>query len=236
MKTNPRFRIIALSCLVAGAIATGQAHAAVTYVYDPSSPVDVPGIATFVTTGATMNGLSVTAYFGTSSETLSWAMTGPGSGGVSGTGWSLGLSGNSYNNDWNFSFGQGSSQALTRLVLDGAPGLTVFDLWLDGDTGTPDSAAGKDFAFPLASQYDVTATYSKPVGVAGAAPYDDGAGSGPDLWQVLTIDFGANGILQNFSFKQDTDNDTRYRIPEPTSLALFGVGLFGLGLLRRRKT
>lgn len=228
MKLSSRFRVIGL---LAGLCAVGQANAALSYVYDDSSPVDVPGISTFDTHGSMMAGMRVTATFSTGgSETLEWTTTGVDSGGVSGNGWSLGLTGDSYSSNWNFSFLQASAPlTLTRLVLDGAPGFTVFDLWLDGETGTPNSEAGRNFEF-LLSSYNVTATYSKPVGVAGLPPYDDGFGSGPDLWQVLTVDFGS-GISANFSFRQDTDN----RIPEPGALALLGAGLLGLGFSRRRK-
>ncbi len=238
MHASPQFRAVALAGLMAALFAAGQANAAVTYAYDASSPVNVPGIATFKTDGAMMAGMSVTATFSTGlSETLFWSPTGIGSGGVTGTGWSLGLTGDSYSNDWNFSFLQASAPlTLKSLVLDGAPGFTVFDLWLDGDTGTPNSEAGRDFEF-LPASYNVTATYSKPVGVAGDPPYDSELSSPlppHDLWQVLTVDFGANGIGENFSFRQDTDNDTR-RVPEPASMALLGAGLLGLGFSRRRK-
>lgn len=234
MKSISQIRTVALSCLVAGLFAAGQANAALSYVFDASSPVDVPGIANFDTHGSMMSGMSVTAIFGNSlTETRSWATTGLESGGVSGNSWSLGLMGDSYNQYWNFQ--NRTDFSLTRLILDGAPGFTVFDLYLDGDTGTTNSMRGRDFEFSLVS-FDVTATYSKPVGVAGSLPYDSGDPDLPphDLWQVLTVDFG-NGISQDFKFRQDTDNDTR-RIPEPGSLALLSAGLLGLGFTRRRKS
>lgn len=239
MKSISKILTVALPCLVAGLFAAGQANAAVSYVYVTTSPVDVPGIANFNTHGSMMSGMSVTATFSTGfSETLGWAATGQDSGGVTGNGWSLGLTGDSYTNYWNFSFLQTTAPlTLTSLVLDGAPGFTVFDLYLDGDTGTTNSWAGRDFEFLLT--YNVTATYSKPVGVAGAPPYESDPTADPplpphDLWQVLTVDFG-NGISQDFKFRQDTDNDTR-RIPEPGSLALLSAGLLGLGFTRRRKS
>ena len=97
-----------------------------TIVVDNANPQNIPGLTGFFTTGAMMDGMSVTAYFDDgSSETESWGTTGLVSGGVNGTGWSLSLTGDSFLSSW--SFVNDDAGTLVRLVLDGSSGLTVFD-------------------------------------------------------------------------------------------------------------
>ena len=70
---------------------------------DNANPQNIPGLTGFITTGAMMNGMSVTAYFNNGSfETEFWGATGAVSGGVIGTGWSLGLTGDSFTSSWSF--------------------------------------------------------------------------------------------------------------------------------------
>ena len=202
---------------------------------DNANPQNIPGLTGFITTGAMMNGLSVTAYFNNGFvETEFWGATGAVSGGVDGTDWALSLIGDSFMSSW--SFVNDGAGKLERLVLDGSTGLTVFDK-REPDFGTDGSFSGLDFRSSLSGDASVVARYRNPVGVGGA-------GRVGDLFQILDIDFTGlqtNGTRESFTFVQDADSDSRRdfdvdlaSVPEPSLLVLFGLGLIGTAQARRR--
>ena len=223
-----------LSALATGLVLalSGAAASADAFIYeDPSSPDSIPGVATYITDGAMMDGLKITAIFDGLSETLTWAATGASSGGVSGSGWSLDLSGDSFYNAWSFS-SSGANGSLQALILDGADNFTLFDRTFGNQNGTPNSAQGKDFAISGDSGvYNHIVTYSNPVGIGANAPVGD-------LFHTVRIDFDPPYASNSFRFMQDTDNDVTAPIPEPSAWAMMaaGLGLVGFAAARRRRS
>jgi hypothetical protein len=225
MEINYKSKSLVAAALLAGSAAFAPQASAVLINTDASVTDVIPGLTGYATSGAMMDGMSVTASFTSGlTQTLSWADTGANSGGVFGTGWSLSVSGDTFDtNAWTMSTGD---LVLTDLRLDGRTGLTLFDRTFGGLVGTDGSALGKDI------DTGTSATYSHQVAIGAAAPVGD-------LWHVLDVNFvtaGAAGVSGRFTFSQDADNDSRFsNVPEPSILALLGAGLLGFNFVRRRK-
>src|SRR5262245_11598811 len=240
-----KLRRLAALAFVFG-LAQAPAHAVVVTTTGAAMN-NIPGLTGFATTGAMMDGLSVTATFASGfSQTLLWADSGAQSGGVTGTGWSLSLNGDTFTAPWNFTNTRlgaaGGPDALDRLVLDGLNALTVFDRTFGDVEGTPGSAAGNDWECTGAP--DICAVAGRAVRVQ--YDFQVSVGANPavgDLWQTVAIDFctnvegpcARNGVTGNWAFLQDTDNDARLTAAEPGSLALLGFALGAAGWRSRRR-
>ena len=197
-------------------------------------PTDIPGVAGFQTNGARMDGMQVTACFSIlGCETRAWADGGgPTSGGVAGTGWALAVTGDTFTADWEFDFTNSPGQLLT-LLLDGRNALTIFDRTRlagdpGGEFGTPGSARGRDWISALGDNTTIDVTFLDPTTVGGAPAVGD-------LFQQVFVEFGDTGPRVDFTFRQDTDNDSRLQIPEPSTLLLLGLGMLAFAGVHRRR-
>jgi hypothetical protein len=234
------FAVVAASAL--------PASAQVTVIASNGNLFQTSGLSAVATTGSDMDGMLVTANFvnGTS-ETRAWADISSGVGGVSGTGWLLQASGNTIGaGAW--VLGSTNAIGISSIVLNGAPGRTIFDRTFGNAIGTPGSSNGRDFdvTFGLAN-FAITAEYTNILRLNQDPPVGD-------LYTTLRITFTspAGGFARQsptqgrfLRFTQDTDNaavgapinPVPTGAPEPGTLALLAIGAVGFGgfAMRRKK-
>lgn len=214
----------------------GQSSAAPvgsSFVSVPGTPFDTAALTGFSTDGALMGGMEVTAFFaGGGSETVIWSAV---TESAAGTGWTLSQPNDTFGTPWRLA--NSSASTITSFLIDGLLGNTAFDI-VSGPFLSTGSADGRAFSSADASNTTeitgATGTYSNQLSVGGVFF--------GDLYVRLSVAFTGTGLTSGntFSFVADTDNARADRggivaVPAPGALALFGVGLVGLGLVGRRR-
>jgi hypothetical protein len=243
--------VIAIVC---GLVALGFASSAraVNVIYTPidTFTATISDLTGFLTTGADMAGMSVTADFqGGGSESVTWAATGVDSGAATGTGWSLNEVGDTFTGSWGLAV-TNDAIGITKVTVAGfvsngqATTGTVFDRTLPS-FGTDGSAQGHDLTLnsAIGAWTDLQVVYRDLVDNLA-----DGPGAVGDLYRQMELTFGqvvvaTNGeILQpvpflfgdTLSFVQDTDS-VGVRLPEPSTFVLGAMSIVALGLTARRR-
>ena len=210
---------LACSCVVA------QAQVVTT---DAVGPKTTTGLTGFTTEGDDMVGMTVRVTYGDNTTSSAvWAATGADAGAATGSDWSLSLDGDSFGAAWEFDVT--GSKRVSKIFLNGAPGMTVFDILAD-DGYTAGSALGAPFEIlsGISTPDNVTANYSNPLSLNADAHLGD-------LYVTLAIDLGDQAIApgSGFTFRADTDNAVTEIVPEPATMSVLALG--ALAAWRRKK-
>jgi len=175
---NPFTRLIGATLILLGTSAL------------PSKATQLSGFRTY---GDMMNGMRVTASFWDGTfQSSTWRTTGGQSGGAFGSGWSVIISGDSFDSPWTLS---NSGQGITSLVIDAIPGNTVFDIIPPPNYVTPGSAEGWEFQ-TLNGQNPNFFAYSDTIDISQG-----------DLFGRLSL-YWTNGFTGKMQFRADTDSGT----------------------------
>jgi MYXO-CTERM domain-containing protein len=236
-------RPIAGSALALTSLLTvSNALGAVTIFTSDPTLYTTAALAGFSTTGADMDGMSVSVtYSDFSVASATWGTTALTAGAaVSAGNFSLTLTGDSYDQNWTLS-NLTDPQAETPLsivsfAINARPGRAIFDIIASPET-TTGSDVGRPFTF-VSGGTDATVTYSDALKLnANGSPLGD-------LFLQMLVALDSNSYVAaggNMVFLQDTDNAEASAIieevPEASTYAagLALAGLTGYGFLRRRQ-
>jgi hypothetical protein len=202
--------------------------------FTSAEATEITGVSKFATTSQMMSGMKVKVTFADESTpwTGTWAnIPSTSNSGVSDSDWYFINTpySSSYNDTyWNY-WTLSTSKGITSITINGIIADTMFDIWgISQGKGTDDSEYGK---LKLADgwSYSVSDAINLPLAAAVG-----------DLWGSLTLYYGTDytnpsvftGIA---SFQLDTDKTLASETPEPATMILFGAGLAGFGLYRRKK-
>jgi len=232
----PRFAT-AVGCLLTLLVVLAPAPAwadGVTLNFVPGTTYETDALTGYTTHGSDMAGMRVTAYFTDgSSQVAFWAEAGISGPGAYGTGWSLLEDGDTFSSPWFLA--NTSGKGLTRFVLDGEFGDTVFDVEND-DFGTAGSYLGLVFTVDPNLKTPIVVTYRDQIRLTGQPVVGD-------LYRQMEVVFSDPAGLasgQRLTFWQDTDSSaldggiTAVDTPAPPGLLLALIGAVPL-LARRRR-
>jgi hypothetical protein len=229
----PTLALAAMAVVAAAPTASYAAPVGSTVATMAGTSYNTAALTGFSTTGAQMGGMEVTVLFsGGGSETTIWNA---GTSSAVGTGWSMSQPNDTFSNPW--SLVNSAAATIVGFILDGLNGNTAFDILPDNPV-SPGSASGRAFSSADASNTTeitgASATYSNRLLIGGVF-YGD-------LYVRLGVQFDGTGLTSGntFTFVADTDNARVdlggiVQVPAPAALALFGMGLIGLGVVGRRR-